>query len=319
MQIVVTGGAGFLGSRFIASLLAASDSGQHGLPSFEKIISVDLAECPVNDTRVFSLIGDISNAEFVRAVINPDTTAVCHFAAVVSGQAEADFDVGMRVNLYGTLNILERCRNLLRQPKLLFASSLAVFGGDLPPIIMEDQVLSPRSSYGVQKAIGELLVLDYARRRLVEGVALRLPTVVVRPGQPNAAASSFASGIIREPLAGTPSICPVDVSTRMWLTSPRVVVDNLVHALTLDIKQNDGPPILNLPGISVTVGEMLDSLERVAGTDARALVKEQHDPDISRIVCSWPGDFDVSRPVELGFRRDEDFDSVVSQHIAEHT
>lgn len=315
MKIVVTGGAGFLGSRLIDSLLEARASGASGLPAFDRILSVDLAACPVEDERVSSLVGDISDRSFVDRAIGDDTVAVCHLAAVVSGQAEAEFDTGMRVNLHATLNLLEACRAAANRPRFVFSSSLAVFGGELPATVPEAQALLPRSSYGAQKAMGELLVADYSRKGFIDGLSVRLPTVVVRPGRPNAAASSFASGIIREPLAGEASNCPVPLETRLWLTSPDTAVANLLHALTLSRDAMAAAPVINLPGISVSVAEMLDSLKRVGGEAAHARVSTEHDPAIAAIVCSWPGDFDIARPLAMGFARDGDFDGVVRQHM----
>jgi D-erythronate 2-dehydrogenase len=313
MKIIVTGGAGFLGQRLIASLLAAQDAGRPGLPAFDQIVSLDLGPCGLTDPRVVSQTGDIADPAFVAAHVAGEVSAIWHLAAVVSGQAEADFNIGMRINLDGTRLLLEAARALPAPPKFIFASSLAVFGGPLPAIVTDDQALRPASSYGAQKAIGEILVADYARKGFVDGVALRLPTVVVRPGKPNAAASSFASGIIREPMAGVEAVCPVPMDTRLWLSSPDTVVANLVHAATLP-RVTGGA--VNLPGLSVTVAQMLDSLHRIAGPAAHARVRHEPDARIQAIVCSWPGDFDVSRAMGLGFSRDTDFDGVVRQHAA---
>lgn len=316
MKIIVTGGAGFLGQRLIIALLAARDAGRAGIPGFDTIVSLDLAAAGVSDPRVRSFVGDIADPAFVAAHVTGEVAAIYHLAAVVSGQAEADFDLGMRINLDGTRRLLEAARTLPAPPKFMFSSSLAVFGGTLPAKVADDQALMPASSYGAQKAMGELLVADFSRKGFVDGVALRLPTVVVRPGKPNAAASSFASGIIREPFAGVEAICPVPPETRLWLSSPDTVVANLVHALTLAKPRSGGA--INLPGLSVTVADMLDSLHRIGGPAMRALVRQDHDPRIAAIVCSWPGDFDVTRATGLGFVRDVDFDAVVRQFAALH-
>jgi nucleoside-diphosphate-sugar epimerase len=312
MDIVVTGGAGFLGSRLIRALLARR--GQKGVPEFDGILSVDLAPCPVTDARVRSVTGDIADPAFARQVVAAGTGAVYHMAAVLSGQSEAEFDTGMRVNIDGTRALLEAARATGNRPRFIFASSLAVFGGEMPAVVPENLALLPQSSYGAQKAIGELLVGDYSRKGFIDGRVCRLPTIVVRPGKPNSAASSFASGIIREPLNGEASNCPVPLDTKMWLSSPDAVVTNLVHALAVEGEALGINRVLNLPGICVTVGEMLQSLQRVGGTAPRALVSQQPEQRIIDIVCSWPGDFDVSRPLALGFTRDGDFDSVVRQY-----
>jgi nucleoside-diphosphate-sugar epimerase len=317
MKIIVTGGAGFLGSRVIRALLAAQEAGMPGLPAFDGIVSVDLAPCPVADARVTSLTGDIADAGFAETIIGADTAAVYHLAAVLSGGSESDFDLAMRVNVDGTRALLEAARKGGARPRFLFTSSLAVYGGPMPAVVPEELGLQPASTYGAQKAIGEFLVNDYSRKGFVDGRVCRLPTIVVRPGQPNSAASSFASGIIREPLAGVASNCPVPLSTKMWLSSPDTTVRNLVHAVTVDGARIGPWRTLNLPGISVTVQEMLDSLERVGGREARALVTQEPEQRIIDIVCSWPGDFEVSRPLALGFTRDTDFDSAVRQYKAE--
>jgi len=312
MKLVVTGGAGFLGARLISTLLANPPPA--GFPDFSSIVSVDLAPCPVNDPRVESVTGNIADPTFVESIITPDVAAIYHLAAVVSGQAEAEFDVGMAVNLDGTRTLLEAARKLPKPPRFVFASSLAVFGGKLPDVVPEDIAVLPQSSYGAQKAIGELLVNDFSRKGFIDGRVCRLPTIVVRPGKPNAAASSFASGIIREPLAGVESVCPVSTDTRLWISSPATVIRNLIHAGAVDGDRLEGRRTLNLPGICVTIADMLDSLERIGGAEARARVTLAEDERIKKIVLSWPGDFDVSRPLSLGFTRDQDFDSVVRSY-----
>lgn len=313
MKILVTGAAGFLGSRLIAALL----SGKTDLPEISSIVAADLAACPIEDPRVDSRIGTITSPGFIESIVDNNLDAVYHLAAVLSGQSEAEFDVGMQVNIDATRSLLEACRRLKKPPRFVFASSVAVFGGPLPFLVPEGIALLPQSSYGTEKAIAELLVSDYSRRGFIDGVSCRLPTVAIRPGKPNSAMSSFVSGMIREPLAGIDSVCPVPLDTRLWITSPGVVTNNLVHAAHIATSALEGRRALNLPGLCVTPSEMLASLERLGGAAARARVRCEPDPRMMRVVCSWPGDFDISRPLRLGFSVDSDIDSIVRQFMAE--
>jgi len=313
MKILVTGAAGFLGTRLIESLLSA-DTGVS--PSV--IVAADIAECRVKDPRVDRRTGTITAPDFIRTIVDGDVDVVYHLAAVLSGQSEAEFDLGMQVNVDATRGLLEDCRRLKSPPKFVFASSVAVFGGPLPRVVPEDMALMPQSSYGSEKAIAELLVSDYSRRGFVDGISCRLPTVAIRPGKPNSAMSSFVSGIIREPVAGLDSLCPVPLDTPLWITSPDVVTRNLAHAARLPASALEGRRAVNLPGLSVTPAQMLDSLERLAGPSARARVRCEPDERMMRVVCTWPGDFDISRPLRLGFTADRDIDSIVRQFIAEH-
>jgi len=312
MKILVTGAAGFLGRRVAAALLA----GAPGLPNVSKLVAVDIAAGGIDDPRVEWRTGTIADEQFTRSLVDADLGAVYHLAAVVSGQAEAEFDLGMRVNVDATRALLEACRRCEKPPRVVFTSSLAVFGGSLPAIVPEDVALAPQSSYGSEKAIGELLVHEYSRKGFVDGIACRLPSVTVRPGAANAAASSFVSGIIREPLAGIDTICPVPLDTRLWVASPEVVTANLLHAARVPTAALDGRRAVNFPGLTVTPADMLDSLERVAGAAVRARVRCEPDRRIADIVCSWPGAFDVRRALRLGFSADRDIDSLVRQFMA---
>lgn len=261
-----------------------------------------------------SRVGDIADPELLREVVGDDTVGVYHLAAVLSGGSEVDFDLSMQVNVDGTRTLLEACRAGGTKPRFVFTSSLAVFGGTMPDVVPETLATRPESTYGALKAIGELLVNEYSRKGFVDGRVLRLPTISVRPGQPNSAASSFASGIIREPLNGEPSTCPVPLDTRMWLSSPDAAVANLVHAFVVDGDDLGQWRTINVPGVTVTVGAMLDALTEVGGAEARALVSHEEDARIMDIVCSWPGDFDVERPLALGFVRDASFTDAVRQY-----
>jgi nucleoside-diphosphate-sugar epimerase len=313
MKILVTGAAGFLGSRLARALLA----GAPGLPTVSKLVAVDTASCPIDDPRVDWNIGTITDHDFISSIVETGVDAVYHLAAVVSGQAEAEFELGMRVNVDATRALLDACRRLEQPPHFIFTSTVAVFGGSLPAIVPENIALVPQSSYGSEKAIVELLVSEYSRKGFVDGIVCRLPTVAVRPGTANAAASSFVSGIIREPLAGVDTACPVPLDTRLWISSPDVVTANLVHAARIRTSDLESRRAVNLPGLSVTPQDMLDALERAAGAAVRARVRYELDSRINRLVCTWPGAFDVTRALSLGFSADRDIDSIVRQFMAE--
>ncbi len=310
MTVLVTGGAGFLGAQLIASLLDPAS----GLPSDARIVSVDLAPCPVDHQRVASHAVSLLDPE-LDALVTDDVRVVIHLAAVVSGQAEAEFDLGLQVNVDGTRRLLEACRRRGHAPRVVFASTIAVFGGILPPLVPDDWIVAPESSYGAGKLIAETLVVEYTRRRFVDGLVCRLPTVAIRPGRPNTAVSSFVSGIVREPLAGIDAVLPVPLDTRIWLCSPATAVRNLVHAATVPAAALGRRPVLNLPGISVTAAEMLDSLERVAGSEVRARVRHEPDPRIMAIVRTWPGAFELERPLHLGFTVDANIDAVIREYM----
>lgn len=310
MTVLVTGGAGFLGAQLIASLLDPASA----LPPGARIVSVDLAPCPVDHPRVTSHVVSLLDPE-LDALVTGDVRVVFHLAAVVSGQAEAEFDLGMRVNVDGTRRLLEACRRRGHAPRFVFASTIAVFGGVLPPLVPDDWIVAPESSYGAGKLIAETLVVEYTRRRFVDGIVCRLPTVAIRPGRPNTAVSSFVSGIVREPLAGVDTVLPVPPDTRIWLCSPATAVRNLVHAAKVPAAALGRRPVLNLPGISVTAAGMLDSLERVAGPEVRARVRHEPDPRIMAIVRTWPGAFEVERPLHLGFTVDANIDAVIGEYI----
>jgi nucleoside-diphosphate-sugar epimerase len=250
-------------------------------------------------------------------VIDDQTSAIFHLAAIVSGQAEADFDLGMRINLDASRLLLETCRQRGHRPRVLFTSSVAVYGGALPEVVQDDTALNPQSSYGAQKAIAELLLNDYARRGFVDGRVLRLPTISVRPGKPNAAASSFASGIIREPLNGEAAVCPVAGSTRLWLLSPRKAIESLIAGLELDSAALGNQRVLNLPGISVSVDEMVAALREVAGDAAAARIVWERDERVEKIVGSWPGRWDTSRAERLGLSGERSFADVIRSYVAD--
>jgi nucleoside-diphosphate-sugar epimerase len=320
MNVVITGGGGFLGRRLTAALFRRGHlrgSGGEDAP-IERIVSVDVAHAEsASDPRLARVTADISDSQVFGDLIDSGTTSIFHLAAIVSGMAEADFDLGMRINLDATRLLLERCRHVGHRPRIVFTSSVAVYGGELPPMVPEATAVQPQTSYGTQKAIGELLVNDYSRRGFVDGRCLRLPTITVRPGRPNAAASSFASGIIREPLNGEPGMCPVGRDARMWVMSPGTVIACLIAAHEIGDAMLGTGRVLNLPGLSISVGEMVDALARVAGPEVAARVRWEPDPKIQRMVATWPGGCDAARALALGFPSDSDFDVIVRRYMDE--
>jgi nucleoside-diphosphate-sugar epimerase len=310
MHIVITGGCGFLGRRVALKLLERSD--------IDELVLFDNAAPAVplpGDKRVQLVTGDIADRNAVVRLISPGTSSVFHLAAVVSGQAEGDAELGYRVNLDGTRAVLDACLALGTSPRVVFASSLAVYGGELPPAVGDDTPLTPQTSYGTQKAIGELLVNDYTRKGFIDGRAVRLPTVVVRPGLPNRAASTFASSIIREPLSGREAICPVSPGTVMALASPRRIIDGLLRAHDLPADAFGLNRSLQLPGFSVAVGEMAAAVRRAAGETAYARIRWQPDPQIQQIISGWPQALLAARAEALGFAADNGIDEVIQAFI----
>ncbi len=320
MNIVITGGSGFLGRRLAETLLERGvlrGADGHEAP-IDRITLVDVAPAPgFADDRIRQITGDVADRQLLEGAVDGATTSIFHLAAVVSGQAEADFDLGMRVNLDASRHLLEVCRRLAHRPRVVFTSSVAVYGGDLPATVPDNLAATPQTSYGTQKAMAELLINDYTRRGFVDGRSLRLPTICVRPGRPNAAASSFASGIIREPLNGEASTCPVSAATRVWLLSPRTAIECFIAAHDIDGAALGSNRLLNLPGMSITVGEMVASLARVAGPDVAARVRWEPDPRIEKMVATWPGELEASRARTLGFPSDDNFDEIIRRYIVE--
>jgi len=329
VNVVITGGAGFLGSRLARELLAAGSlevAGGEARP-LSRVTLVDQAPVPPDlaaDERVTAVRGDLVEL-LDPAAAGPDTLAgaevIFHLAAAVSGECEADFDLGIRANLRATEALLASCRALGTSPLVVFSSSLAVFGGsaDHPlPAVVDDQTLpNPQTSYGAQKVVGEQLLADYARKGFLRGRALRLVSISVRPGRPNGAASGFMSGIIREPLAGQRATCPVAPGTEVALASPAKAIAGLRSAATASDQAWGGRSAVNLPALTVSLADMADALGRIAGPQVSALIDWVPDAGIARMVASWPARVRADRAARLGLTPDPDFDSIIRMHLAE--
>src|ERR671938_594173 len=264
-----------------------------------------------------SVASDLSAPGEAEKLIAARPALIFHLAAIVSGEAEADFDKGYRVNLDGTRRLFEAIRAVGDgyKPRVVFASSIAVFGAPFPEAIGDEFLCAPLTSYGTQKAIDELLLADYSRRGFFDGIGLRLPTICVRPGKPNRAASGFFSGILREPLAGQEAVLPVPDTVRHWHASPRSAVGFLIHAATMDTGQLGARRNLTMPGIAATVAEQIEALRRVAGDKVAARIRREPDETIIRIVAGWPRNFDARRAESLGFKAEKSFDEIIRVHI----
>jgi nucleoside-diphosphate-sugar epimerase len=276
------------------------------------------SECPAAEApQVESIVADLSGPDTAADLVSRRPDVIFHLAAIVSGEAESDFERGYRVNVDGTRLLLDAVRAVgpSYRPRIIFASSIAVFGSPFPQVIGDDYCLTPLTSYGTQKAIAELLLSDYTRRGFLDGIGIRLPTICVRPGRPNLAASGFFSSIIREPLNGEVAVLPVPDSVRHWHASPRAAVGFLVHAATLDDERLGTRRCLTMPGVSVTVAGQIESLRRIAGEGAVGLIRREPDESVMRIVAGWPSSFDTRRATALGFRADVDFDEIVQVHV----
>lgn len=317
MKLAITGGGGFLGYRLAQALLkkgSLADAEGKQRP-ITQIRLFDIAFPENVDSRFKCIQGDLNDKAALETLLDKDTEAIFHLASVVSGGAEADFDHGYAVNLDGTRALLSACRQQRTPPRFVFTSSVAVFGGDMPEVLDDATTPNPQGSYGVQKVICEYLISDHTRKGYLDGRALRLPTIAVRPGKPNLAASSFASGIIREPLNGQLAICPVGRDTAMWLLSPRKVIESLIHAYELPSSAWGIQRVVNLPGCTAVIGDMIDTLRRIAGDEVADLVEVRPDPRIEPLVRSWPARFRNDRARSLGFSADPDVESIIRAYI----
>ena len=298
-RVLVIGAAGMIGRKLTARLL------KEGVG---ELIQQDVV--PFEGT-----VSDLSAPGEAEKLIAKRPDLIFHLAAVVSGEAEADFDKGYRVNLDGTRYLFEAIRKEGYKPKVVFTSSIAVFGAPFPDAIGDEFLNAPLTSYGTQKAIGELLLSDYSRRGLFDGIGIRLPTICVRPGKPNKAASGFFSGILREPLAGQEAVLPVPDTVRHWFASPRAAIEFLIHASRINTELLGTRRNLSMPGLSCTVAEQIAALGRVAGDKATRLISREPDQTIMRIVEGWPRNFDARRALALGFRPDPCFEDIIRFHL----
>jgi D-erythronate 2-dehydrogenase len=325
MHIVITGGAGFLGAALARKILAAETLRPAGraATAVDRVTILDRAAPPSDlalDNRVRSVVGDISDllsGPQSRDILD-QAEVVFHLAAAVSGECEADIDVGMNANVIGSMAVLDGCRREGNAPTLVFASSLAVFGGwpgqALPPVVTDTTLPTPRTSYGVQKFVIEQLVADYTRKGFVDGRSVRLITVCVRPGRANAAASGFLSTIIREPLAGQRAVCPVGGDTMVAVSSPERTLEGLLRAAETTTTDWGAPTAINLPAMQLSVDHMIEALARVAGPAAPDLIDWVPDPEIAAIVAGWPSAVDAPRARSLGLQPDDDFEMVIRRY-----
>ena len=318
MHVMVIGAAGMIGRKLVAAL-----TGRKSLAGDEidRLTLADIVkpEAPAFAGKVDCLAVDLSSDGAAAGLVATRPDMIFHLAAIVSGEAEADFEKGYRVNLDGTRQLFEAIRlqsaGAPYCPKLVFTSSIAVFGEPLPAVIDDNHGLTPLTSYGTQKAIGELLLADYSRRGFFDGIGIRLPTIAIRPGKPNKAASGFFSGILREPLAGMEAVLPVGEDVRHWFASPRAAVRFLLHAAEIDTAPLGTRRSLTMPGLAATVGEEIEALRRVAGEKAVRLIRREPDATIAKIVSGWPQSFDPRRALALGFEAEQSFDEIINAHL----
>jgi nucleoside-diphosphate-sugar epimerase len=316
MHVLITGAAGMIGRKLTERLIADRALGTQPIEKLTLIDIVKPARAAGFSDHIKTRAADLAGAGVAEKTVSERPEVIFHLAGVVSGEAETDFEKGYRVNLDGTRALLDAIRAQEGyKPKIIFTSSIAAFGAPFPEAIGDEFHLTPLTSYGTQKAICELLLADYTRRGFLEGVGIRLPSIVVRPGKPNKAASGFFSGIIREPLAGQEAILPVSDDVLHWHASPRSAVGFLIHAAGLTRAQLGDRINLTMPGVCCTVGEQIEALKRVAGEKVAARIRRQPDALVSRIVAGWPSRFDAGRATELGFTVEDSFDAIIRAHI----
>jgi nucleoside-diphosphate-sugar epimerase len=315
MKVLIIGGAGMIGRKLAERLVKDGALGGREISSLTLYDVVDGSVPSGAGMPVRSLTGDLPAEGEARRIVADRPEVIFHLAAIVSGEAEQDFDKGYRINMDGTRNLLEAVRHAGHKPRLVFASSIAVFGAPFPEAIGDEFFNTPLTSYGTQKTICELLVSDYSRKGFLDGISIRLPTICVRPGRPNKAASGFFSNIMREPLAGQEAVLPVSESVTHWHASPRAAVGFMVHAATIDTAKVGPRRALTMPGLAVTVGEQIAALRKVAGEKVAARIRREPDPFIEKIVAGWPSRFTATRALALGFKPDASFEEIIRIHI----
>ncbi|QDL94497.1 SDR family oxidoreductase (plasmid) [Paroceanicella profunda] len=322
MHVLIIGAAGMVGRKLCERITRDGGIGGASAGALDRLTLVDVIE-PARPEgfsgQVTTQALDIADPASAVRMIEGRPDVIFHLAAIVSGEAELDFDKGYAINLDGTRQLFDAIRAAHDVegyfPRVVFTSSIAVFGAPFPDRIADDFFSTPRTSYGAQKAMGELLLSDYSRKGLFDGIAIRLPTICIRPGTPNKAASGFFSNILREPLVGREAVLPVSEDVRHWHASPRAAVGFLLHAATMDLSGLEQRRALSMPGLSATVGEQIEALRRVAGDKAVRLIRREPDPAIVDIVAGWPRDFEPKRALELGFTADASFDEIIRIHI----
>ncbi len=314
MNVLIIGGGGFVGQK-LARRLAERQSLRGR--SISRLTLADVNDpAPVDAPFPVDLVScDIGDPASVASAIGPDVDVVYHLAAIVSAHAEEDFEAGMRVNLHGTLNVLERCRALETNPVVVFTSTLAVFGGDVPDPIEDWTLPNPQTSYGMQKAVGELLLNDYSRKGFVDGRGFRLPTISVRPGRPNRAASSFMSSIVREPLNGQEAVCPVEPDFLHYYLSPRRCVENLIRGAEIDASDLGQNRCMMMPGLTASIGDIVEAMSAVAGPEPAQLIRWEDQPEIRRIVSGWRYHLNPQKALKLGLEADASFEENVRFYI----
>lgn len=322
MKILIIGAGGMIGAKLAKEIAVQSQLGGQALEQLTLVDVVEPQAPQLSNDASYSIdteIADLTQTGVAESLVASEPDIIYHLAAVVSGEAEANFNKGYLINLDGTRFLLEAIRSRNEQngytPKLVFASSIAVYGAPFPTTIPDDFHLTPQTSYGTQKAICELLLADYNRRGILQGIGLRLPTICIRPGLPNKAASGFFSNILREPLNGKSAVLPVSDTVKHWFASPRTAINFLLHSTTLPKETIGLRCNLNLPGLCASVAEQIEALERAAGSDVLKLIERKDDESIQSIVSGWPESFDAQRALQLGFQSETSFDEIIKVYL----